>query len=146
MRDFNKPLRKAVYELLNTHLTYGTDNVPVFDEKVKKSQDVSNYVIIGNISSRDDSSFHTWTRQMEFILDVVTKTGDTVSRNIADSISGQILALMMPTITGNGLSQTNFQYINCQLATDRYLDLQLTPTMAMVRRLLTFSITVNQTS
>ncbi|MBA3830207.1 MAG: hypothetical protein H0X33_14805 [Taibaiella sp.] len=98
------------------------------------------------MSSTDQSTFASWTRDIQFVLDIVTKTSDAVTRNISDTIAGQILALMMPTITSNGLSQANFQYIDCQLASDRYLDLQLTQTQAMVRRLLTFSITANQTS
>lgn len=146
MRDFNKPLRKAMYELLNGNLTYGSAIVPVYDQKVKKGEDNINYVIVAGISSNDNSTFHNWSRNMSIILDVITKTADTSNTNTADNITGQILALLMPTITNNGLVQANFQYINCQLDTDRYLDLQLNPTTVMVRRLLTFSLTANQTS
>lgn len=146
MRDFNQPLRKAIYTLLNNQLTYGGNPVPVFDEKVKKGQDNQFYVVIGNISSTDNSTFANWSRNVQFVLDIITKTSDTVTRKIADNIAEQILILMMPTIVDNGLSQTNFQYINCQLDSDRYLDMQLNPTTAQVRRLLTFSITANQTS
>lgn len=146
MRDFNKPLRKAIVTLLNNNLTYNSANVPVFDQKVKKGADNTFYVVIANISSNNTSTIHQWGRNMLFVLDIVTKTADTVSTSIADGIAEQILQLMMPDLTSNGLSQTNFQYINCQLDSDRYLDMQLNPTTAMVRRLLTFSITANQTS
>ncbi len=145
MRDFNKPLRKALVDLLDNQLTYDSVNIPVYDKKVKKGADNNNYVVIGTISSTDGGTLHTWTRQMNVILEVTTKMADAVSTNIADNISEQIFTLIMPAVGLNSLVQAHFQYLNLSLETDRYLDFQLTPTMSMVRRLLTFSITVNQT-
>lgn len=146
MRDFNKPLRKAVYELLNGNLSYN-GNVPVYDQKAKKGEEPKNLVLISTISSNDSpTTFSSWGRDMDIVIDIVTLTNDSASTNIADAIAGQILALWMPTVTTNGLTQANFEYLNCRLSTDRYLDAMLTQTSFKVRRLLTFSITVNQIS
>lgn len=148
MKDFNQPLRKAFYDLLNNQLSYNSAPVKVFDQKVKKSQDSDIYVIIASISSTNSSTFHSWSRDMQATLDIVTKTGDTVSTKIVDNIAGQIFALTMPTVVDNGLNglNANFQYINLQLQTDRYLDMQLSQTVTIVRRLLTFSLTATQTN
>ncbi len=146
MKDFNQPLRKAIYELLNGQLSFETVEVPVFDGKVKKGQDSNYYVLIGNTSSVDNSTFNGWSRTMTAIVDIVTKTTDTVTTDIADTIAGQILEMIMPTPQSNGLVQADFQYVNVNLSNDRYLELQLNPTTIMLRRLLTFSIIVNQTS
>lgn len=145
MLDFNHPLRKSWYELLNGQLTYDGSPVPVFDEKVKKGQDNQHYVIVGNISSSSNDKFPGWSRKLSVILDIVTKTTDAVTKNIADDIAGQIFALAMPSITIMGLTApSGFNYVNLFLDSDRYLDLQI-GTSAIVRRILTFSITANQT-
>lgn len=146
MRDFNQPLRTALYQLLNGQLTYEATDVPVFDGKVKKGSDNNYYVLIGNTSSIDNSTFGNWSRKMQTIVDIVTKTTDTATTDIADNIAGQVLALLMPDPSSNGLSQGNFQYLNVFLVADRYLELQLNPTTIMLRRLLTISITANQIS
>lgn len=146
MREFNQPLRKAIYELLNGQLTFDSAIVPVFDGKVKQGESSNSYVLIGNTSSVDNSTFSGWSRRMSTVVDIVTKMTDTSSTDIADSIAAQILELMMPTIGGNGLVQANFQYVNVSLNTDRYLELQQNPTTIMLRRLLTFLTIVNQTS
>ena len=144
-KDFNQPLRKAIFEALNHQIQYEASEVPVHDQKQRKGYDNTNYVIIGNITSSDNRTFQGWSRIMSFDLDIVTKTTNAISSLIADTIAGQIFEILMPDIGLVGVVvPTGFNYINLRLDSDRYIDFELTDTSSLLRRILGFNIQVDQ--
>lgn len=150
MNDINAPVRKAFYTLLNGNLTYGGLNVPVQDEKLKDANSVyNNYVILSEQTSTPDESKQGYERNATINLDIVTKTDNSVSKKIADTIAGQILALIFPTVKAptipahNLPTPANWQFLNVRLESgDRYLPLQESPTSFIMRRILTFGLRV----
>lgn len=146
-KDFNKPLRTSIFTTLDGNLTYpaGQTAVEVHDLKAKKANNNTNYVLISGMSSNNTSTFSGYMREMNFELTVVVKNKGSVTRDIADEIAGQILALLITDQQQTGFADTaDFGYNNIQLNTDRYLEIDLADDWIITQRIMGFSITMNQ--
>jgi hypothetical protein len=143
MKDVHKGLRLAVHTVLNGFLSYDSANVPVSDE-VDETGAVM-YVILstqsGTPTERNDS---TWITRATILLDIVKKTSDTVSKDGLDDVANQIKLIMMPTPQTLGITApAGFQYTNMEVG-DNSLNLQLSSTSSITRKLLTFSLDIVQ--
>ena len=148
MRDPKLSLRTAYYQLLNGALTYNAVTIPVSDDLLNlASSSALQYVILSTQSSQDTSTFSSFDTREDIIIDIVSKAQSRLSKTVVDSIASQIMNLVLPNPGQNGLpSQANFVFQNVQKIADRYIDLQLNSSTTVVRRLLTFTQTVRQTS
>lgn len=143
MRDINLPIRSSFYNLLNGKLFYENSHVPIADEQLKKYDTNNFYVILSSQSSSPDSTKQGWERRVSIVLDIVTKTNNSVSKDIADNIASQIFTLLSTTPHTHNLPvPSDFQFLEVQLSDDRYLSLSITPTQLLMRRLLTFELRV----
>lgn len=144
MKDINYPVRKAFYTALNGNLSYDGSNVPVSDEQLKDSDSNNFYVILGSQSDRDDSTKTSYDREASITLDIVTKQGQTATKDIADSIANQILTLLFPTTPHvHALpAQTGFQFLNLTLQNSSDIRVSLLTSQNVYRRILTFSLRV----
>lgn len=145
MIDFHHSVRKSFFEALNGELTYDGSPVPVHDKKQRKDSDNNYYVVLSNINSNFKDNFTRFTRDVSIVIDVITKTQNSVASAVADDIAGQILYIVIPSTTATGLTApATLQYLNLRLSSDNSLDLTLNPSVTVVRRLLTFNLDVVQ--
>lgn len=141
MRDVNLPVRKAFYELLNGEIEYESQNVPVSDERAKIGNGARVYVLLSSQNTVDVAIKKDNTRTAFITLDIVNKTDSAVSKSVVDTVADQILQKVFVT----GLTPpVNWQFLNIALDGDRYLNLEVSDTEMIIRRLLTFKITVVQ--
>jgi hypothetical protein len=143
MKDINQPVRKAFYARLNGQLSYDGSNVPVCDETLIESISNNNYVILGSQSDTGDSTKSSNDRHANITLDIVTKQGQSATKDIADNIADQILTLLFTTPHVHTLPvQSGFQFLNLTLQSSNDIRLSLLPAQNVYRRILTFSLRV----
>lgn len=144
MLDTAKPVRQAFYNLLNGAITYDSFSVGVSDEKLKAGNtNDSNYVILSSQTASPDYTKTSRDEICTIVIDIITKQGNSVSKDIADSIAGQILTLVSSTPnTHNLVAPSPFQFLDLKKESDSYLPLQLSDTTSIMRRLMTFSLRV----
>jgi hypothetical protein len=144
MQDINKPVRDSFYTLLNSNLSYDSTNVPVSDEILKQGENANNYVLLKNQIWVPDQTKTTFDGIASIVLDIVDKSGDTITHDRVDIIAGQILTLLFPTPSTHSLpTPPNWQFLAVIKTDDRYLT-TLSQTSWVVRRLMTFSLRVVQ--
>lgn len=143
MKDINKPIRLAFFDLLNGNLNYDGENVPVSDEKLNETANY--YVLLTNQSSTPDETKQSFDREASITIDIVTKTPDSVTKDIADDIAHQILTLLRPTPNTHALpTPATWQFLNLRLTDDRYLPFSIGQTDSVMRRIMQFSFRVVQ--
>jgi hypothetical protein len=145
MIDVKHPLRKAYFDLLNGVLFYNTVPVSVGDDTVDSDDPI--YVILANQTGRDESTFQTFDSVETINIEVVAKGASFTNKNVVDNIASQILGLLLPSPQVNGLPQQIGIQINCvQLTGDTYLGFSLNAANSVVRRILTVTQKVRQTT
>lgn len=145
MKDTNRPVRKAFFQLLNKALTFEGAIVPVSDKQTKSYDDNNFYVILDNQTSTPDDTKTSYDEEVTITLDIVTKTDYSATSDIADNIADQIFSLLFPSSIPhlhNLPNQPGFQFINLRKSSDRYLPLQISQTQFSLRRILQFSLRV----
>lgn len=148
MIDVKQPLRTAYYQLLNGNLIYLTAAIPVGDDLVKlQSTGAQLYVFFSTQSGNDTSTFSSFDSKQTIVIDIVYRGKTRAPKSIVDNIAGQILNLVRPTPSTNGLpAQAGIAINNVQNIQDQTLDLQIDSSTTIRRRLLTFSQDVRQTT
>jgi hypothetical protein len=85
MQDINKPVRDSFYTLLNSNLSYDSTNVPVSDEILKLNENAKLYVLLKNQIWVPDQTKTTFDGIASIVLDIVDKSGDTITHDRVDS-------------------------------------------------------------
>lgn len=144
MIDPEKIVRHSVFQALNGNLTLTVDGSnspvklfsgPVDDENV--------YVIQANETASDDSSKHHFGTRVRFTLDIVSKQPHNSNKSYVDDIGGQIDLILLPTPQTNGLvSMAGVQFGRLKRENVTYLDMAISSTQTIMRKLVTYSVTV----
>lgn len=146
MIDVKTPLRTAYFQLLNGQLKNGSATIPVSTDVLPQGTDVNIYVILRHQSSVQKNRFTAFISEEKIITEIIFKASARVNTEIIDAIAGQIMNLICPTPTRNGLpAQAGIQILNVALSNDNHLDLQVGKNNVTKRRILTFAQTVVQT-
>lgn len=113
MKDPHKAFRMAVFQALDGNLTdLSSVAVDVFDGKAEDA--VSNsYVLLSQETGNQIGNFSLFLHDSSIILQVVTKTADTISKDELDHISQQITQILLPGPAADGLVQQSGFQINC---------------------------------
>lgn len=134
-----KSIRDAVFQALNGNLSYNSDEVFVYDSKLEGEDDL--YVLITDQTAQYSGNFaeHAW--DCSIILQIVSRTADTISRDIIDEVSKQIEDIIIESLpTLNGLvTQLGWQIINNSLGNVTYTNFTMTDTQSAITKLLTFN-------
>ncbi len=145
MIDVKHPIRKAFFECLNGNLSYSGQNVVVGDDTVDSDADA--FVILGNQTGYDASSFQSFDSWETIDVDIVGKAGIFANKNAVDFIASQILNLVLPTFAGSGLPEQIGVQINCiSVNADRDMPSIFNAADSVVRRIITFKMRVRQTA
>jgi hypothetical protein len=113
MKDPHKAFRMAVYDALNGNLVdLGGNDVEVSDGK---AEDVATntYVLLTTETGNQIANFSLFLHDSSILLQVVTKTFDTISKDELDYVSDQITDILLPGAATDGLVQQAGFQINC---------------------------------
>jgi hypothetical protein len=100
-------IRKAVYSILNGTVSYNSEVIPVYEGE---GEVLSNQIIIGSYSHRDNSNKHVFSYQSTQTIEIITiKEGLNPSKD-SDAIAEIVMNLIKPsTRIAENLSSADFQ-------------------------------------
>lgn len=140
MKDTGLAIRNAYYNLLNGNLTYNSKNVPVYkDDPIATPPD--NYVVITEVIEGQDNNNQKFVNELQVTLDITTKQYKTIDRSICENIANQIVNLVKPTTSTQGIDTTDFQVMNVNRGSGTYLN-ELDGDYHIVRKILIFNQTL----
>lgn len=146
MIDVKLPLRKAYYQLLNGQLSFGGNNVPVYDDVAWLQNTDSLYVLLMNNSSVDRNTQQSFSSEEDIILDIIFTAAARANKETVDIVASQIQNLVCPNPQQNGLPvQAGIWIDNVYKSADNYMDFTLQNAKSVIRRIITFSQLVTQT-
>ena len=106
-------LRHACGDLLDGNLSWQGVNVPVSDEKRRIGDDVTLYVTFGTQTESDDNTSDAFITDSSIEIQILHKTEFEVSKDALDTVSNQILEILMPTASTDGFEVQNLFQITC---------------------------------
>lgn len=146
MIDVKTPLRRAYFQCLNGNISVSGNNVPVYDDVTKLGNTSDPYIILSAQSATDNSSFQTFDSVEDITVEIIQKASGRTNKEVIDFIAGQVMNLVLPTRTTNGLTAQNGLQINCiSLYQDRDLSMVLSAATSIGRRILVYRQKVRQT-
>jgi len=144
LKDTMKPLRHAVFNLLDGELSYDSNPVNVYDE-LNDTDDI--YVLLSTQQEVFDETSDCFITRSSIAIEVVAKTESSVSKDIIDDVSDQIYQLLRPTTSTTGLvDPSGFSIQNVQRENALTQVLQITPTQSVLRKILNIVVTIVQTT
>lgn len=143
MKDVNKGLRTAIYNALNGTVVYNAVVVPVFDGKVTAG--IKRFIrFVDQQTTMQEQNDTTFISRATIVMEVVDKEFDEVSKDVLDDIGELVMEVLAPTpSTTNIIVPAGFQYQNQEIST-RTIDIAVDSTDSIIRKLITYSITVTQ--
>jgi hypothetical protein len=144
MIDIKRPLRTAYYSLLNNHIVYNGNIVPVSDSVEKLADKVDIYVLFTQQNGTEQNTQSSWNSLETMLIDIVSR-GTRVSKETVDIIASQIFTLLFPTPQTNGLPvQGSLHFGSVRVTDDRYLVFGAVGGKNVTRRLITTTQLVTQ--
>lgn len=142
MLDCSNSVRTLYIAALNGNITYNGKNVPVYGQ-TPFGTTPQYYVIIGDINEVANNTNHTFQNQVDVIVDIFAEQYRVYDNSVVDSITSQILNILIPTPNVNGLSDANFFVYPTARTSSRYLPL-VNGDNFVARKIITISNLVNQ--
>jgi hypothetical protein len=144
-RDTMKPLRTAMYAILNNNLSYVRDGistlVPCYDEKRKAIDSAPMlYVLFSTQQETPDPIDGTWITDSSIDLEITHRTDFEVTKDDLDNVSDQIYKLLEPMAGGNGFpAQELFQITMVRVANavTRTFDLDFSGSQTVISKVIT---------
>lgn len=146
MTDTMKPFRLAIVQALSGNVTYLSNEVKIYDEKVFTGEMPSIYILLSTQREQDITQTDcTWETKSSIDLMIVSKTGSEVSKDVLDDISGQILELLL-NLPGsdNLLAQSGFMITYLKRESAVCGMFQISPTQSELRKVMTLTATIIQ--
>lgn len=145
MRDPIKATKQAYKELLTGAITYNGSPIPVYIGESNKAE-AQFYIIIGNISDENNPNKHVFSSNVTVEIEVYAKVPNLQSDHFAqvDSITEDVLELVLPSITQTGLNYTGFEVKSLQRQRSVQNTVEVTDAGRIVSRVTTFIQIINQ--
>lgn len=145
MIDVHKLVRYAFGNAISGQLSYGGVAVPVADDVLSIEDPTDIYVILSSQTAVEVSTFSSFEHSASIVIDIVHRSSHYVTKDIVDNVAQQIFTIIQPTPTTNGLSaQSGVQFTDVKKINDIYLNLNLSNSGPVVRRIVTYSVNVHQ--
>lgn len=142
MLDCANSVRSIYVTALNGNISYNGKNVPVYGQ-TPFGTTPQYYVIISDINEVANNTNHTFQNQVDVIVDIFAEQYRVYDNSVVDSITSQILNLLIPTPNVNGFSDANFFVYPTSRTSSRYLPL-VNGDNFVARKIITISNLVNQ--
>lgn len=143
MIDPEKAFRRAIYQALNGNLVLTVDgsNSPValFDGPID-DDGVNLYVILGDQSGAGKDTKSSLASDVSLTLDIICRQSYEANKEFVDDIAEQIDIILRPSSATSGLvGQTGVQFGRLKRSDARYLELSISTTQTIMRKLVTYS-------
>jgi hypothetical protein len=144
MRDVGGVIRKAIFQALDGNITYNSAEVVIFDEAPTEGPS-SQYILLSTQTENDARNNARFVHEGTILLDIVTVTGAYVTKEIAESISDQILDILLPTIGTTGITlDAGFNLTDLRRESANYLPMLQTDTAKILRKVLRLSFRIQE--
>jgi hypothetical protein len=122
MNDAGQAVRKSYYDTLNGQVEYDGSPVPIVDEKLDLNiTEHDLYMLIGGQGGSVLPVKTIWAKEMDISITVVNRRKATNSKTIIENLCDQILTILFPTRTTNGLTVPNpFKLTYARLVREDY--------------------------
>lgn len=141
MKDPVKFIKDAYFNALDGNITYNGSTIPVYDEEADETGG-DYYIIISTITDADFPNKGKFMNDVEVLIDVVSQNNWRVDlvKQIVDSITGKIMAAIIPSIgTTLLIENADFQIVDVRKASTQHVPVIDTGTKKIVRRLTRFT-------
>jgi hypothetical protein len=141
MKDPVKFIKDAYFNALDGNITYNGSTIPVYDEEADETGG-DYYIIISTITDADLPNKGKFMNDVEVLIDVVSQNNWRVDlvKEIVDSITGKIMAAIIPSIgTTLLIENADFQIVDVRKASTQHVPVIDTGTKKIVRRLTRFT-------
>jgi hypothetical protein len=124
MNESGGAIRKAYFTALNNQVNHpegGPVTIPVVDEKLDlliTEHDL--YILISGQSGTPKENKSMWVKEEDINITVVNRRKATNSKVLIENIAGQVLTIILPTRTTNGLNiESPFKLTYARLVNDQ---------------------------
>ncbi len=145
MRDTQKLLRMAVYNLISGQLSYNSTNVPVYDEKRKVGATDNIFVILSTQQETDDNTSDAFITDSSIDIEINHKSDFEVSKDAIDDVANQILTLILPTPSTDGFPVQSLFQITCVRRTSTITrNFSISDSQTIIAKIITISSKIVQ--
>jgi hypothetical protein len=116
LKDTKKILRLALFNALDGNVTYNSNPVVMYEEKLPSGQNPDMFILLSNqqetSSDENDGCFIT---KSSIDIEILHKTGSDVSKDDIDDVYEQIMEILIPepfTLGGTVTVPAQFQFHN----------------------------------
>jgi hypothetical protein len=142
MLDTSSAIRDRYVAVLNGNLSLNGKNVPVYAES-KFATPPQAYVTIGTIEETNDDNNHKFFSVIDVNVDIFCQQYKRNDMSQVDSISSQILQILIPTPSGTEIGDANFEIHPIARTGIKYLSLESGQNY-VARKIVTIRNLVNQ--
>ena len=138
-------LRHACGDLLDGNLSWQGVNVPVSDEKRRLNDNVNFFVTFGTQQESEDNTSDAFCTDSQIDIDIMQKTGFEISKDGIDTVSNQILEILMPTPQTDGFfTYNNVQILCVRRASAITRNYSITDSESIVSKIITITCKIVQ--
>ncbi len=124
MNESGGAIRKAYFEALNNQVNHpegGPTFIPVVDEKLDVNiTEHDLYILISGQAGTPKETKSLWVKEEDINITVVNRRKATNSKVLIEDIADQVLTIILPTRTTNGLSiEAPFKLTYARLISDQ---------------------------
>jgi hypothetical protein len=123
MLDSANNIRLIYLSILDGNLSYNGKNVPVYGQQTFTTTP-ENYVVISSITESARNTNNTFGNNVDVVIDIFSEQYRVYKNDILDSISSQILNILIPNSQVSGFSDTYFSVYPFQRISSNYSTLQ----------------------
>lgn len=140
MRDSMKPVRLAINTLINGVVTYKGNPVKCYDEKVFTGQVPDIYILYSTQQETPgpDQTDCTFNMNSSIDIEIISRTGSEVSKDVLDDVSNDIMQLVVPTQGTAGFTLSGFQIINAARESAITQNITITESQSILRKIVRF--------
>ena len=144
-KDAERVFRLGVYNALKNNVVYNGTTIPVYDEFASDTAP-NLFIVLGNQYADNRSNFAKFVTGCVIVVDIVHHQNRAMTKDVVDEIAGKIKALLLPSVTTNGLTlETGFSLTNLYRETSSYLSEQ-NNTKWVIRKIERYRADVQQDS
>lgn len=125
MNDAGQAIRKAYYDALNNQVNNPGNPgnfIPIVDEKLEVNiTEHDLYMLIGGQGGTVSGVKGMWAKELDISITVVNRRKATSSKTLIEDICDQMLTILFPTRTTNGLTVASpFKLTYARLLNENY--------------------------
>jgi hypothetical protein len=139
MMDVNQAILEAFTTTLDNSVTYNSTNVPVYCEFNPNGDDI--YILLSSITTDDGSNKGCFISNCTILIDIVHKSGTSVTYDAVNDVADQVSDLIQPTPQTHSITYPPFDIVNVRRLSTQSLTLNSAGNNIM-RRLLRYSLQV----